>query len=95
MTTLTGGPILGGALCVTPVNSQDFAAGPLELKSYVFAVPNADRAYAVLKARAVVLAEPLATHEFMQIRTSHFPESKGNWIEIHQHVFAFANWKAE
>ena len=50
----------------------------------VFAVPDVDRAYAILKARGVVLPEPVATNAVMHIRTSHFPDSEGNWLEIYQ-----------
>lgn len=52
----------------------------------VFSVPNVDRAYAILKARGVVLPEPVATNEALHIRTCHFPDSEGNWLEIYQDV---------
>jgi catechol 2,3-dioxygenase-like lactoylglutathione lyase family enzyme len=54
----------------------------------VFAVPDADRAYAILKARGVELPEPVATNEALHIKTSHFPDSEGNWIEIYQDLSA-------
>lgn len=54
----------------------------------VFAVPDVDRAWAILKARGVELPEPVATNEQLHIRTSHFPDSEGNWLEIDQDVKA-------
>lgn len=59
----------------------------------VFAVPDVDRTYAILKARGVVLPEPVATNEVLHIRTSHFPDSEGNWLEIYQDVPAAAKSK--
>jgi glyoxylase I family protein len=59
----------------------------------VFAVPDVDRAYAILKARGVVLPEPVATNETLRIRTSHFPDSEGNWLEIYQDLAGSANLK--
>jgi catechol 2,3-dioxygenase-like lactoylglutathione lyase family enzyme len=50
----------------------------------VFAVPDVDKAYAILKARGVELPEPVSTNEQLRIRTSHFPDSEGNWLEIYQ-----------
>jgi catechol 2,3-dioxygenase-like lactoylglutathione lyase family enzyme len=52
----------------------------------VFAVPNVDRAYEMLKARGVSLPEPVVTLNELHIRTSHFPDSEGNWLEIYQDV---------
>jgi hypothetical protein len=54
----------------------------------VFAVPDVDRAYAIPKARGVVLPEPLATNEVLHIRTSHFRDSEGNWLEAYQDISA-------
>ena len=59
----------------------------------VFAVPDVDRAYAILKIRGVVLPEPVTTNETLHIRTSHFPDSEGNWLEIYQDVPASAKAK--
>jgi glyoxylase I family protein len=51
----------------------------------VFAVDDIDRAYAILKARGVALPEPVSTNEKLGgIRTSHFPDSEGNWLELFQ-----------
>jgi catechol 2,3-dioxygenase-like lactoylglutathione lyase family enzyme len=50
----------------------------------VFSVPSVDRTYAMLKARGVTLPEPPTTNEALHIRTSHFPDSEGNWLEIYQ-----------
>lgn len=52
----------------------------------VFSVPNVDKAYAALKARGVNLPEPLVTLDNLHIRTSHFPDSEGNWLEIYEDV---------
>jgi catechol 2,3-dioxygenase-like lactoylglutathione lyase family enzyme len=52
----------------------------------VFSVPSVDRAYAILKARGVQFPEPVATNEALHIRTCHFPDSEGNWLEIYQDV---------
>ena len=54
----------------------------------VFAVPDVDRAWAILQARGVELPEPVATNEQLHIKTSHFPDSEGNWLEIYQDVKA-------
>ena len=54
----------------------------------VFSVPDADRAYAILKARGVNLPEPVSTNETLHIRTSHFPDGEGNWLEIYQDLTA-------
>lgn len=50
----------------------------------VFAVADVDRTYAALKARGVVLPEAPATNEKLHIRTAHFPDSEGNWLEIYE-----------
>jgi len=50
----------------------------------VFSVPDADRAYAILKARGVNLPEPINTNNELHIKASHFPDSEGNWLEIYQ-----------
>jgi catechol 2,3-dioxygenase-like lactoylglutathione lyase family enzyme len=50
----------------------------------VFSVADADRAYAILKARGVNLPEPVSTNATLHIKTSHFPDSEGNWLEIYQ-----------
>jgi catechol 2,3-dioxygenase-like lactoylglutathione lyase family enzyme len=50
----------------------------------VFSVADADRAYAILKARGVNLPEPVSTNQALHIKTSHFPDSEGNWLEIYQ-----------
>jgi catechol 2,3-dioxygenase-like lactoylglutathione lyase family enzyme len=50
----------------------------------VFAVDDVDRAFAILKARGVYLPEPVSTNEALHIRTCHFPDSEGNWLEIYQ-----------
>jgi catechol 2,3-dioxygenase-like lactoylglutathione lyase family enzyme len=52
----------------------------------VFSVPNVNRTYAILKARGVQFPEPVATNEALHIRTCHFPDSEGNWLEIYQDV---------
>lgn len=52
----------------------------------VFSVPDVDRAWAILKARGVNLPEPVATNAQLHIKTSHFPDSEGNWIEIYQDI---------
>jgi catechol 2,3-dioxygenase-like lactoylglutathione lyase family enzyme len=52
----------------------------------VFSVPNVDCASAILKARGVEFPEPVATNEALHIRTCHFPDSEGNWVEIYQDV---------
>jgi catechol 2,3-dioxygenase-like lactoylglutathione lyase family enzyme len=52
----------------------------------VFSVPDVDRAYAILKARGVVLPEPVATNEMLHIRTCHFPNSEGHWLELYEDV---------
>lgn len=52
----------------------------------VFSVPNVDRAHAILVKRGVVLPEPAATNEALHIRTFHFPDSEGNWLEFYQDV---------
>jgi len=54
----------------------------------VFAVPDADRAYAILKARGVNLPEPVSTNDTLHIKTSHFPDGEGNWLEIYQDLSA-------
>ena len=50
----------------------------------VFSVADADRAYAILKGRGVNLPEPVSTNQALHIKTSHFPDSEGNWLEIYQ-----------
>jgi catechol 2,3-dioxygenase-like lactoylglutathione lyase family enzyme len=50
----------------------------------VFSVPNVDRAYAILKARGVELPEAPSNNDALHIRTCHFPDSEGNWLEIYQ-----------
>jgi catechol 2,3-dioxygenase-like lactoylglutathione lyase family enzyme len=50
----------------------------------VYSVADADRAYAILKARGVNLPEPVSTNQALHIKTSHFPDSEGNWLEIYQ-----------
>jgi catechol 2,3-dioxygenase-like lactoylglutathione lyase family enzyme len=50
----------------------------------VFSVTNVDRAYAILKARGVELPEAPANNDALHIRTCHFPDSEGNWLEIYQ-----------
>jgi len=52
----------------------------------VFAVKDVDKAYAALKAKGVDLPEPVVTIDELHIRTSHFPDSEGNWLEIYQDV---------
>lgn len=52
----------------------------------VFAVDDVDRAWAILKARGVYLPEPVSTNEALHIKTSHFPDSEGNWLEIYQDI---------
>jgi catechol 2,3-dioxygenase-like lactoylglutathione lyase family enzyme len=54
----------------------------------VFAVPDADRAYAILKSRGVELPEPVATNETLHIKSALFPDSEGNWLEIYQDLGA-------
>src|ERR1051326_1619590 len=54
----------------------------------VFSVADADRAYAILKARGVNLPEPVSTNQALHIKTSHFPDSEGNWLEIYQDMSA-------
>ena len=49
-----------------------------------FSVPNADRAYAILKSRGVELPEPVSTNTALSIKSSQFPDSEGNWIEIYE-----------
>jgi len=48
----------------------------------VFSVASVDRTYATLKSRGVVLPEAPTTNEKLHIRTSHFPDSEGNWLEL-------------
>ena len=50
----------------------------------VFGVRDADKTYALLKARGVSLPEPVSTNEVLRLKTSHFPDSEGNWLEIYQ-----------
>ena len=50
----------------------------------VFSVASVDRTYAALKARGVVLPEAPTTNAALHIRTSHFPDSEGNWLEIYE-----------
>jgi catechol 2,3-dioxygenase-like lactoylglutathione lyase family enzyme len=57
----------------------------------VFAVPDADRAYAILKARGANLPEPVSVNSELHIKTSHFPDSEGNWLEIYQDLSASKN----
>ena len=59
----------------------------------VFAVPDADRAYAILKARGADLPEPVSVNQTLQIKTSHFPDSEGNWLEIYQDMAASTSAK--
>jgi catechol 2,3-dioxygenase-like lactoylglutathione lyase family enzyme len=50
----------------------------------VFAVADADKAYAILKARGVNLPEPVSVNPMLHIKTTHFPDSEGNWLELNQ-----------
>lgn len=50
----------------------------------VFSVASVDKTYAILKSRGVVLPEAPATNEKLHIRSAHFPDSEGNWIELYQ-----------
>jgi catechol 2,3-dioxygenase-like lactoylglutathione lyase family enzyme len=50
----------------------------------VFGVADVDKTYAILKSRGVVLPEAPATNEKLHIRTAHFPDSEGNWLEIYE-----------
>lgn len=52
----------------------------------VFSVPDVDRAHAILAKRGVDLPEPAVTNEPLHIRTFHFPDSEGNWLEIYRDV---------
>ena len=52
----------------------------------VFGVPDVDRAWAILKARGVDLPEPVATNQQLHIKTFHFPDSEGNWLELYQDI---------
>jgi catechol 2,3-dioxygenase-like lactoylglutathione lyase family enzyme len=52
----------------------------------VFSVRDADRTYAILKARGVELPEPLATDDVFHAKYTHFPDSEGNWLAIYQEL---------
>jgi catechol 2,3-dioxygenase-like lactoylglutathione lyase family enzyme len=50
----------------------------------VFSVADADRIYAILKARGVNLPEPVATDPVFHAKYTHFPDSEGNWLALYQ-----------
>jgi catechol 2,3-dioxygenase-like lactoylglutathione lyase family enzyme len=50
----------------------------------VFSVADADRTYAILKARGVDLPEPVATDPVFHAKYTHFPDSEGNWLALYQ-----------
>jgi len=54
----------------------------------VFAVADADRTYALLKARGVDLPQPVNVNQALHIKTCIFPDSEGNWLEIYQNLGA-------